>query len=215
MKHRHIIALTLLLTLLLSSLTLQAQVPAEVRDVMHKCEAAMSSPKGTEIDMDMKASWAFVTFMNIHFVTGEKNGKSKTTMTMSILGNDVTIESGFDGEQEWMASDDTVTITKTTTKHNKNDADLNFNLANEYKKAKLKLKKDHYAIDFSDPVDKNNEAKTVSVKVSKKDYRLQEMKMTMKGAKATMTVNKIRFGLPDSYFKLDLSKYPKAKIIRK
>ena len=201
MKHRHIIALTLLLTLLLPSLTLQAQVPAEVRDVMHKCEAAMSSPKGTEIDMDMKASWAFVTLMNIHFVTGEKNGKSKTTMTMSILGNDVTIESGFDGEQEWMASDDTVTITKTTTKHNK--------------KAKLKLKKDHYAIDFSDPVDKNNEAKTVSVKVSKKDYRLQEMKMTMKGAKATMTVNKIRFGLPDSYFKLDLSKYPKAKIIRK
>ena len=41
-----------------------------------------------------------------------------------------------------------------------------------------------------------------------------EMKMSMKGAKATITINKVRFGLKDDYFNLDLSKYPKAKVIR-
>jgi len=206
--------LFLSLAMIMAVLSVHGQVPNEVKEVMRKCEAAMSSPQGVEIDMNVKTSLAFVKLMNMHLVTGEKGSKSKAVMTMSILGKEVTIESGFDGEQEWVATDDTVTITKTTTK-GEGDSDLNFNLANEYKKAKMKLKNDYYEIDFSNPVDKNNEAKSVSVKVSKKDYRLREMKMSMKGAKATITINKVRFGLKDDYFKLDLSKYPKAKVIRK
>ena len=200
--------------MIMAVLSVHGQVPSEVKEVMRKCEAAMSSPQGVEIDMNVKTSLAFVKLMNMRLVTGEKGSKSKALMTMSILGKEVTIESGFDGEQEWVATDDTVTITKTTTK-GKGDSELNFNLANEYKKAKMKLKNDCYEIDFSEPVDKKNEAKSVSVKVSKKDYRLREMKMSMKGAKATITINKVRFGLKDDYFKLDLSKYPKAKVIRK
>lgn len=206
--------LFLALAMFMAVLSVHGQVPSEVKEVMRKCEAAMSSPQGVEIDMNVKTSLAFVKLMNMRFVTGEKGSKSKALMTMSILGKEVTIESGFDGEQEWVATDDTVTITKTTTK-GKGDSELNFNLANEYKKAKMKLKNDCYEIDFSEPVDKKNEAKSVSVKVSKKDYRLREMKMSMKGAKATITINKVRFGLKDDYFKLDLSKYPKAKVIRK
>lgn len=206
--------LFLSLAMIMAVLSVHGQVPSEVKEVMRKCEAAMSSPQGVEIDMNVKTSLAFVKLMNMRLVTGEKGSKSKALMTMSILGKEVTIESGFDGEQEWVATDDTVTITKTTTK-GKGDSELNFNLANEYKKAKMKLKNDCYYIDFSEPVDKKNEAKSVSVKVSKKDYRLREMKMSMKGAKATITINKVHFGLKDDYFKLDLSKYPKAKVIRK
>ena len=212
MNPRKILFLTL--AMFMAVLHVNGQVPSEVKEVMRKCEAAMSSPQGVEIDMNVKTSLAFVKLMNMRLVTGEKGSKSKALMTMSILGKEVTIESGFDGEQEWVATDDTVTITKTTTK-GKGDSELNFNLANEYKKAKMKLKNDCYEIDFSEPVDKKNEAKSVSVKVSKKDYRLREMKMSMKGAKATITINKVRFGLKDDYFKLDLSKYPKAKVIRK
>lgn len=200
--------------MIMAVLSVHGQVPSEVKEVMRKCEAAMSSPQGVEIDMNVKTSLAFVKMMDMRLVTGEKGSKSKALMTMSILGKEVTIESGFDGEQEWVATDDTVTITKTTTK-GKGDSELNFNLANEYKKAKMKLKNDCYYIDFSEPVDKKNEAKSVSVKVSKKDYWLREMKMSMKGAKATITINKVHFGLKDDYFKLDLSKYPKAKVIRK
>lgn len=211
MNPRKILFLTL--AMFMAVLHVNGQVPSEVKEVMRKCEAAMSSPQGVEIDMNVKTSLAFVKLMNMRLVTGEKGSKSKALMTMSILGKEVTIESGFDGEQEWVATDDTVTITKTTTK-GKGDSELNFNLANEYKKAKMKLKNDCYEIDFSEPVDKKNEAKSVSVKVSKKDYRLREMKMSMKGAKATITINKVRFGLKDDYFKLDLSKYPKAKVIR-
>lgn len=206
--------LFLSLAMIMAVLSVHGQVPSEVKEVMRKCEAAMSSPQGVEIDMNVKTSLAFVKMMNMRLVTGEKGSKSKALMTMSILGKEVTIESGFDGEQEWVATDDTVTITKTTTK-GKGDSELNFNLANEYKKAKMKLKNGCYYIDFSEPVDKKNEAKSVSVKVSKKDYWLREMKMSMKGAKATITINKVHFGLKDDYFKLDLSKYPKAKVIRK
>lgn len=206
--------LFLSLAMIMAVLSVHGQVPSEVKEVMRKCEAAMSSPQGVEIDMNVKTSLAFVKMMNMRLVTGEKGSKSKALMTMSILGKEVTIESGFDGEQEWVATDDTVTITKTTTK-GKGDSELNFNLANEYKKAKMKLKNGCYYIDFSEPVDKKNEAKSMSVKVSKKDYWLREMKMSMKGAKATITINKVHFGLKDDYFKLDLSKYPKAKVIRK
>ena len=46
------------------------------------------------------------------------------------------------------------------------------------------------------------------------DYIMREVRSGARGAKVTMTITKVRVGLKDSYFKLDLSKYPNAVVIR-
>ena len=43
---------------------------------------------------------------------------------------------------------------------------------------------------------------------------MREIRSSARGAKVTMTITKVRVGLKDSYFKLDLSKYPNAVVIR-
>lgn len=194
--------------------SLHAQIPPEVAEVMRKCDDAMSSPNGVEITMDMKTSMAFITLTNINIVMGSKADKYKALMNMSVLGQDVAIESGFDGTQEWTASADTVRIVSTTTAK-KDDNGTNLTIYKDYRKAKMKEKSDYYDIDFSDPIDKNNELKSVNVKVSKKNYQMKELRMKMKGAKVTITIKKVKKGLGDNYFKLDMSKYPKAVVIRK
>lgn len=207
----------LLITIVVAVMTiggLNAQIPPEVAEVMRKCDDAMSSPNGVEITMEMKTSMAFITLTNISFVMGSKGDKYKALMSMSVLGQDMALESGFDGTQEWAATPDTVRIVATTNaKKDDNGADLG--IYKDYRKAKMKEKSDYYDIDFSDPIDKNNELKSVNVKVSKKNYQMKEMRMKMKGAKVTITIKKVKKGLGDNYFKLDMSKYPKAVVVRK
>ena len=204
----------IILTAMMALMSVQAQIPADVAEIMKKSDAAMSSTNGVEITMDMKTSLAFVTLTNINIVMGSKDDKFKALMSFSLLGTDIKMESGFDGTQEWVATKDTVYITQTTSPDN-NDNGADLGIYQNYKKAKMKVKSDYYDIDFSDPIDKKSEAKSVNVKVSKSNYQIKEMKMSVKGAKATITIKKVKKGLSDNYFKLDMSKYPKAVVVNK
>lgn len=204
----------IILTAMMALMSVQAQIPADVAEIMKKSDAAMSSTNGVELTMDMKTSLAFVTLTNINIVMGSKDDKFKALMSFSLLDTDIKMESGFDGTQEWVATKDTVYITQTTTPdHDDNGADLG--IYKNYKKAKMKVKSDYYDIDFSDPIDKKSEAKSVNVKVSKSNYQIKEMKMSVKGAKVTIIIKKVKKGLSDNYFKLDMSKYPKAVVVNK
>ena len=209
--------LFLLLGLVLGITSVQAQVPAEVTDVMDRCRAAMTNTSGLEYEMDMKAGMGPLA-MKMHFVVADKGKLNRTTMSMKILGVEVTTESGFDGTDTWeiehSEKGDTITITKGDTRK-KSKGDLSLDLDKKYRKAKMKLKDGYYNITFSEPKDKSSEVKSISVKISEKNYMMREIRSGARGAKVTMTITKVRIGLKDSYFKLDTSKYPGAVIIRK
>ena len=198
----------------------QAQIPADVTDVMKRCRAAMVNPAGLEYEMDMKAGMGLVS-VKMHFTIADKGNLNRTRMTMRVLGFDVVTESGFDGTDTWeidLASKDTDrdTITFTRGDHRKkSDGSLSLDLDKEYRKAKMKLKDGYYEITFSEPKDPKSEVKNMTVKISAKNYTMREFKSSAKGAKVTATITKIRVGLKDSHFKPDLSKYPDAVIIRK
>ena len=207
----------LLITIMVAMMTIgnvQAQIPADVAEIMRKCDETMSSPNGVELTMEMKTSFAFITLTNVNMVMGSKDDKFKVLMSFSMLGKDIAMESGFDGTQEWVATKDTVHISDTPTANQKdNGADLG--IYKDYRKAKMKDKKGYYDIEFWDPIDKDSELKSVNVKVSKSNYMMKELKMSAKGAKVTINIKKVKKGLGDNYFKLDMSKYPNAKVVHK
>ena len=202
---------------LLATLGGHAQIPAEVTAVMEKCQVAMDNPNGLEYTMDMKVAMGPVTLTNSQLIIGSKGEKNRMRMTMKIVGVEVTMESGYDGNESWevmnTGEDDTIRISKgNKIKMDDNGADLD--LAKGFKKAKMKLKNGYYEIDYSDPIDKKTEIKKLSLKVSEKNYYLCEMRTNAKGVHVTMTITKIKVGLKDGYFKLDLSKYPHAVVVR-
>lgn len=206
----------LLLALSLGIAGIQAQVPAEVTDVMDKCRAAMTNAAGVEYEMDVKAGMGPLS-VKIHFVVADKGDLNRSISTTKIMGVDVVTESGFDGTDTWKidrsSKGDTITFTHGNNRK-KSKGDLWLDLDKKYNKAKMKLKDGYYEISFSEPKDKDNEIKSATIKVQEKNYILREMRSGARGAKVTMTVTKMRVGLKDNYFKLDLSKYPNAVVIR-
>ena len=208
--------LFLLLGLLLGIASAEAQIPAEVTKVMNKCRAAMVNPNGLEYEMDMKAGMGPLA-MKMHFVIADKGKLNRTLMSMKVLGTEVVTESGFDGTDTWeidhSPKGDTITFTRGNNQKKSKD-ELSFDLDKQYRKAKMKLKDGYYEITFSEPTSKDNEAKNVTVKISEKTYIMREVRSGARGAKVTMNITKVRVGLKDSYFKLDLSKYPNAVVIR-
>ena len=197
---------------------LQAQIPAEVDEVMTKCRNAMNHPNGLEYTMDMKVSMGPVTLTNSKLVVGSRGDKNRSLVTMTLMGHELTFESGYDGNETWEldcnGNKDTIRITKGKKASQKGNEGINLDLTKDFKKAKMKLKDGYYEINYSDPIDKKSDIKRLSLKVSAKNYYLREMRTSAKGAKVTMTITKIRVGLNDNYFKLDLGKYPNAVIIR-
>ena len=193
-----------------------AQIPAEVTEVMDRCRAAMTNASGLEYEMDIKAGLGPLS-MKMHMVVANKGDLSRTTVSTKVLGMEVVVESGFDGTNTWEIdhSPKGDTITFTQGNHKKSDKELVFDQDKQFNKAKMKLKDGYYVITFSDPKDKSSKVKSVTVSISAKSYTMREVRSGAGGAKVTMTVTKIRVGLNDSYFKLDLSKYPDAVIIRK
>ena len=190
-----------------------AQIPAEVTDVMNRCRAAMTNVAGLEYEMDMKAGMGPVA-LKMHFVVAKKGDLSRTRVVTKVLGMEITTESGFDGTNTWEVKDDTITITRGNTMK-KGKEEMNLALDKQYRKAKMKQKDGFYEITFTEPKDSSVEAKSVTVKVSDKNYVLRELRSGARGAKLTMTLTKIHEGLHDNYFKLDLSKYPNAVVIKK
>lgn len=209
----------LLLTLLLAlgMAGIHAQIPAEVTTVMDKCRQTFANANGLEYTMDMKTKLGPVTVMDMRFVIANKGEMSRTKMTVKVLDEEVATESGFDGKEAWEIKHSKGHDTIVFSQKKKDDgvSELNLNLDKEYRTAKMKNKGDYYEITFSDPVDKKSEAKKITVKISTKTYHLIEMKTSARGANVVMTFNKYRIGLKDDYFKVNLSQYPKAVVIRK
>ena len=211
--------LFLLLALAFGIAGAQAQIPAEVTAVMEKCRAAMTNATGLEYEMDMKAGIGPVA-MKMHFVIANKGQLNRTLMSMTVLGTEIVTENGFDGTDTWEIDHaaketqrDTITITHGN-KQQKSKGELSYDLDKQYNKAKMKLKDGYYEITFSEPKDKTSEVKSATVKISQKNYVIREMRTSARGAKVTMKITKIRVGLKDSHFKVDLSKYPNAIVIK-
>jgi len=194
-----------------------AQIPAEVTTVMNKCRQTFATTAGLEYAMDMKTKLGPVTIMDMRFVIANKGDMSRTKMIVKVLDQEVTSESGFDGKEAWeiKRSKGHDTIIFSQKKKDDGVSDFSIDLDKEYRKAKMKDKGDYYEITFSDPVDKKSETKKITVKISTKTYRLLEMKTSARGANVVMTFSKYRNGLKDDYFKINLSQYPKAAVIRK
>ena len=200
-----------------------AQIDPRVTEIMRKCEKVMSNPAGLEMTMTMEASLV-VKISGITATVAEKNGKSKATLVMKVLGREVRTEEGFDGTQEWCYRHidlkkkgkefkDTLTV-KKTAKKSKSDYDIDFGIDKDYKTATVKVSGQYYELTFTNPV-KKDDPKKVVVKIDKDKYYFREMKAKQSGVSMTMTVSKIKFGVSDDIFKFNPKNYPNAVIVRK
>jgi len=165
-----------------------------------------------------------IKLSGITATVAEKNGKTKATMVMKVLGREVRTEEGFDGTQEWSYRHidlkkkgkeykDTLTI-KKTTKKSESDYDIDFSVDKDYKTATVKVSGRYYELTFTNPVKKDDPKKMV-VKIDKDKYYFREMKAKQSGVSMTMTVTQIKIGVRDDVFKFDPKNYPNAVIVRK
>ena len=222
MKQTRILMLAAILTIC-GTMTALAQIDPQVTEIMRKCEKVMSNPAGLEMTMSIEARMV-IKVSGITATVSVKNGKSKASMIMKVLGREVKTEEGFDGTQEWSYRHidlkkkgkevkDTLTI-KKTAKKSKSDYDIDFSVDKEYKTATVKVSGRYYELTFTNPIKKDDPKKMV-VKIDKDKYYFREMKAKQSGVSMTMTVTKIKFGVSDDVFKFDPKNYPNAIIVRK
>ena len=199
-----------------------AQIDPQVIEVLKKSQEKMNNPHGTEVEMTIDVT-LMVKLTGMKIKASEKNNKLRLTMESKVMGQEMYVETGFDGQQEWQymhhkddddkARRDTLTIIKTNRKP-KGEHSVNFDIYKEYKAAKMKLDGQYYEITFTKPVKKDSPGKVV-MKIDKDKYYFREMKTKVKGTTMTMRMTKIKIGVSDDVFKLDLSKYPNAVVVRK
>jgi len=199
----------------------EAQISAEVSELLKKVAAKMDHPSGTEVDMNVRAKM-FIISVNMKMTVFSKGDKQRMKGTMKILGKTAQIESGFDGQQEWEYKHldvkkenkkDTLYI-KKVTKKSKADYDVDFDLDKSYRKATIKLKDKYHVITFTNPISKDD-PKKVTMKIDKDNEVLREVSVKEGGATMTLTFNRIKYGVNNNVFVLDTSKYPGAVIVRK
>ena len=206
---------------MMATVIVHAQIDPKVIEVLKKSQEKMSNPHGTEIEMTVEVT-LLVKLTGMKIKCAEKNNKIRMFLESKVLGQEMTVESGFDGQQEWefmhskddgKARRDTLTIKKTTQKP-KNENTIDFGIYKEYKTAKMKLDGRYYEITLTKPIKKDSPSKVV-MKIDKDKYYFREMKTKVKGVTMTMTLTKIKIGVSDDVFKLDLKKYPNAVVVRK
>ena len=208
---------------MMAAVNVNAQIDPQVIEVLKKSQEKMSSPLGTEIEMTIDVT-LMVKLTGMTIKCSEKNNKMRLFMESKVMGQELMVETGFDGQQEWRymhrkddedgkAKRDTLTITKTTQKP-KNEHSVDFGIYKEYKVAKMKLDGQYYEITFTKPVKKDSPNKVV-MKIDKDKYYFHEMTTKVKGATMIMKLKKIKVGISDDVFKLDLKKYPNAVVVRK
>ena len=192
---------------------MNAQISPEIMGVLEKCDEKMDTPEGLEIDMNVHVGMLVIS-MNGTIKSYSKNEKSLTSVTLKALGKEFTEVNGYDGEQEWTyeSKSDSLIITKSDKKE-KGDYDIDLELHEEYNTAKMKVKNGNYEITFTDP--KTKDAPKKAEMIINKDYFLQEISMKQGPLSVKMTVTNIKIGVNDNIFKLDMSKYPTAKVVRK
>ena len=209
----------LIMLLLLTGIVAQGQIPADVKDILKKCAEKNRHAGGAEVDMKLHIG-AVIASMNGTMKVCTKGDKSFTTMNMKAMGHEMYTERGFDGTQEWeysKASDkderDTLTIKKTTQKK-KGKFDVDLGLDKDYKNAKLKTTSKFYEITFTGPLQKDTPKKTI-LRIVKDTYMLHQLETKVSIATLTMTVTKVRIGVSDNVFVLDMKRYPNAVVVRK
>ena len=207
---------------MMATVMIHAQIDPQVIEVLKKSQEKMSNSHGTEIEMTIDVT-LMVKLTGMKIKCSEKNNKIRLFMESKVMGQELTVETGFDGQQEWQyihrkdeddkAKRDTLTIIKTTQKP-KNEHSVDFGIYKEYKTAKIKLNGQYYEITLTKPVKKDSPSKVVML-IDKDKYYFREMKTKVNGATMTMQLTKIKIGVSDDVFKLDLKKYPNAVVVRK
>ena len=204
---------------LMTAMCVQAQIPAEVKDILKKCSEKNHHTGGAELDIKLHVG-AVIASMNGTMKMYRKGDKSFSIVQMKALGHEIYHETGFDGTQTWRYSKaaddeerDTLTITKGALKK-KDKFSLDMGLDMKYKKAKLKTTDKHYEITFTDPLNKETPRKAI-IRIDKNKYLLHEYETKVRLASVKMTITRIKYGVSDNMFVLDTKKYPNAVIIRK
>ena len=204
---------------IMTAMSVQAQIPAEVKDILKKCSEKNQHSGGTEIEMKLHVG-AVIASMNGTMKMYRKGDKSFSVMKMKALGHEIYHETGFDGTQSWnysKASDederDTLIITKGAQKK-KDKFSINMGLDKEYKKAKLKTTDKFYEITFTEPLKKDMPKKSI-IRIVKDTYMLHQYETKVSIASMKMTVTKIKLGVSDNVFVFDPKKYPNAVVVRK
>ena len=195
---------------------------AQVKEVLKKCQEKMSCPHGMKVDMTVEVTM-LVKLTGAKIKTLEKNDKVRMLVESKMLGKEMVTETGFDGQQEWeyshLKTDDvkakreTLTIRKTTKKQ-KNENTIDFEIYKNYKSGNIKFDGKYYEITLTKPFKKNTPSKVVML-IDKDKYYFRELKTKAKGATVTMKTTKIKIGVSEDAFKLDLKKYPNAVVVRK
>ena len=204
---------------IMTAMTVQAQIPAEVKDILEKCAEKNHHSGGYELDMKLHVG-AVIASMNGTMKMCMKGEKSFSVIQMKVMGHEIYTETGFDGTQTWRYSKaaddeerDTLTITKGALKK-KDKFAIDMGLDMKYKKAKLKTTDKHYEITFTEPLNKEMPKKSI-IRIDKNKYLLHEYETKVSIASVKMTVTRIKYGVSDNMFVLDPKKYPNAVVVRK
>ena len=204
---------------IMTAMSVQAQIPAEVKDILEKCAEKNHHSGGYELDMKLHVG-AVIASMNGTMKMCMKGEKSFSVIQMKVMGHEIYTETGFDGTQTWRYSKaaddeerDTLTITKGALKK-KDKFAIDMGLDMKYKKAKLKTTDKHYEITFTEPLNKETPKKSI-IRIDKNKYLLHEYETKVSIASVKMTVTRIKYGVSDNMFVLDPKKYPNAVVVRK
>ena len=204
---------------IMTAMSVQAQIPAEVKDILEKCAEKNHHSGGYELDMKLHVG-AVIASMNGTMKMCMKGEKSFSVIQMKVMGHEIYHETGFDGTQTWRYSKaaddeerDTLTITKGALKK-KDKFAIDMGLDMKYKKAKLKTTDKHYEITFTEPLNKEMPKKSI-IRIDKNKYLLHEYETKVSIASVKMTVTRIKYGVSDNMFVLDPKKYPNAVVVRK
>ena len=204
---------------IMTAISVQAQIPEEVKDIMKKSAEKFKNDNGLEIDMKLHVG-AVIMSMDGTMKVCKKGDKSFSVLSMKVKGHEKYRETGYDGTQTWSyekAVDeeerDTLTITKDAQKK-KEKFSVDMGLDKEYKKAKLKITDKFYEITFTGPLKKDTPKKSI-IRIVKDTYMLHQYETKVSIASMKMTVTKIKLGLSDNVFVFDPKKYPNAVVVRK
>ena len=186
--------------LALAATTAHAQISQEIVNIMKKSQAVLDNPSGVEMVMSIRSGMGPLS-MTTNMTTYSKGDKSLILMSMKILGREVKTEVGCDGTQVW----------KYKSRIKTKDVDRRDTLFISPAKKGNKISGGN-EIDFN--LHKEMPKKSI-MRIRKNNYHFYEMESKQSGVSVRMTASKIKFGVSDNIFKLDMKKFPGATVIRK